>query len=181
MTVKQFRRNARRKRQDIIIPTDKIRMVSEVHIRADIPNEEELQKSLDKLLVIVHKNDDGTYNLITGWKDYVIAVKNDIKKINAIPVKETNRDDFLCDLSKEFRNINELIVPKDFKNRPPRQEKLNTYIRQVKYAIEKHRLYDYLNEKPVTVDKDNVILDGYTRYLALKSIGYNQDIPVRKV
>ena len=180
MTVKQFRVIARRKKQYEIIPVNLIRVVSDIHMGNDVPHILELNKPTNQLLVIAHKNDDGTYNLITGWKDYIIAVRDDIKKIKAVLVDELNRDEFLrwLSASTDWVRLDDIHIPDCFQARPPRKEKLDGYIKEVKTAIQKHSLTDYLDVKPITIDKNNVLTDGFIRYLALKALGYKDEIPV---
>lgn len=180
MTVKQFRAIARRKKQYEIIPTNLIRVVSDIHKDNDVSHILELNKPTNQLLVIAHRNDDGTYNLITGWKDYFIAVRDDIKKIKAVLVDEVNRDEFLrwLSASTDWVRLDDIHIHGSFQARPPKKEKLDGYIKEVKTAIQKHSLTDYLDVKPITIDKNNVLTDGFTRYLALKALGYKDEIPV---
>ena len=180
MTVKQFRKEARRKQMCIKIPVKLIRLVSDIHIDVTNCDVFALEKPVQNLLVIVHKNDDGTYDLIMGWKDYVVAVRDNLEEINAVLVKETNRDEFLHRLSTRmiWLKLNDINIPKCFSSHPPKEEKLNTYKNQIKTAIERYSLSDYLNAKPITIDKNNVLVDGYTRYLVLKELNYKQEIPV---
>ena len=180
MTVKQFRAIARRKKQYEIIPTNLIRVVSDIHKDNDVSHILELNKPTNQLLVIAHRNNDGTYNLVTGWKDYIIAVRDGIKKIKAVLVDEVNRDEFLrwLSVSTEWIGLDDIHIPDCFAAYPPRKEKLDGYIKEVKTAIQKHSLTDYLDVKPITIDKNNMLADGFTRYLALKALGYRDEIPV---
>lgn len=59
-----------------------------------------------------------------------------------------------------------------------KKEKIDKCIEQIKTAVEKYTLSDYLDGKPIKVNKDNVLQDGYTRYIALKTIGYKGKFPV---
>ena len=180
MTVKQFRAIARRKKQYEIIPTNLIRVVSDIHKDNDVSHILELNKPISQLLVIAHKNNDGTYNLVTGWKDYMIAVRDGIKEIKAVLVDELNRDEFLrwLSASTDWVRLDDIHIPDCFAAYSPRKEKLDVYVEEVKTAIQKHSLTDYLDVKPITIDKNNVLVDGYTRYLALKMLGYRDEIPV---
>ena len=180
MTVKQFRAIARRKKQYEIIPINCIRLVSAIHMENNDSRILEISKPTNQLLVIAHKNDNGTYNLITGWKDYIIAVRDGIKKIKAVLVDEVNRDEFLrwLSASTDWVRLDDIHIPDCFQARPSRKEKLDVYVEEVKTAIQKHSLTDYLDVKPITIDKNNILVDGYTRYLALKMLGYRDEIPV---
>lgn len=178
MTIKQFRTLARKNENYETIPVDCIKIVSDIHNSSH--NVSELHKSINRLLVIVHKNNDNTYSLITGWKDYVIAVRDNIKEINAVLVEETSRDEFLYNLStsKEWVNLDDIHIPNCFKTRPPKKSKLTSYTDQVKNAVQKYNLSDYLDNKPIVINKDNVLIDGYTRYLALQKLNYKDKFPV---
>ena len=180
MTIKQFRAIARRKKQYEIIPTNLIRVVSAIHMENNDSRILEISKPTNQLLVIAHKNDDGTYNLITGWKDYIIAVRDNIKEIKAVLVDEVNRDEFLhwLSASTEWVRLDDIHIPNCFQAHPPKKEKLDGYIKEAKIAIQKYALSDYLDIKPITIDKNNMLTDGYTRYLALKTLRYRDEIPV---
>lgn len=180
MTIKQFRTLARRKGAYETIPVNLIRIVSDIHMGNDVPMIFALQKPINKLLVIVHKNDDGTYNLITGWKDYIIAVRDDIKEIKAVLVNETTREEFLHNMSNEmvWLKLKDITIPKCFSSHPPKEEKLREYKIGIANAVNRGCLSDYLNEKPITINKDNVLVDGYTRYIILKRLKYECEIPV---
>lgn len=178
MTVKQFRTLARKNRNYEVIPVDRIKIVSDIHNNSH--NVSELHKSINRLLVIAHKNNDGTYNLITGWKDYAVAVRDNIKEIKAVLVEEASRDEFLYNLSisQEWVTLEDIRIPNCFKTRPPKKSKLTSYTDQVKNAVQKYNLSDYLDIKPIVINKDNVLIDGYTRYLALQKINYKDKFPV---
>ena len=183
MTIKQFRTISRRKKRYEIIPVDLIRLVSDIHMNTDvfhILEIREITKPTNQLLVIAHKNEDGTFNLITGWRDYAFAVWNDIKEIKAVLVDEVNRDEFLhwLSASTDWVKLDDIHIPDCFSNSPPKKEKLNDCVEDVKTAIQYHSLTDYLDVKPIKIDKNNVLTDGYTRYLALKSLEYKDEIPV---
>ena len=183
MTVKQFRTLARQTGAYETIPVNLIRIVSDIHKgKADVSTIFALQKPINKLLVIVHKNDDGTYNLITGWKDYLIAQRDEIEKIKAVLVNETTREEFLHNMSSEmvWRKLNDISIPKCFLSHPPKGEKLNVYMSEVTDAVNTGYLYDYLDTKPITINKDNVLVDGYTRYIILKKLGYEYKIPIKR-
>lgn len=179
-SIKQFRTLARKNGTYEIIPVSLIRIVSDIHIGNDVPMIFALQKPTDKLLAIVHKNDDGTYNLITGWKDYIIAVRDDIKEIKAVLVNETTREEFLHNISTEtiWLKLDDISISKCFSLHPPKDEKFDTYMSEITNAVYAGYLFDYLDKKPITINKHNVLIDGYTRYLALKEIKYKQKIPV---
>ena len=179
MTVKQFRTLSGNKGRFVSIPVDSIRLVSDIHKKKPA-DASKINKPYKNLLVIVHKNKDDTYDLITGWRDYIIAVRDGVKEIKAILVKETTRDDFIHSLSDsvDWITLDRIVVPSCFENNQPNKEKLDFYINQVKTAVENYALSDYLEIKPITVDDKNILVNGYTRYLALQKLGYKQKIPV---
>lgn len=182
MTVKEFRTLSRKKKNYEMIPVSLIRMVSDVHLVMDMSKIRNLSKPIKDILVIVHKNDDGTYNLIVGWKDYIIAIRDGIKEIKAILVNETNRDEFLHTISTstDWVKLDNIHIPNCFTTHPPKKAKLNNYINDVRIAIKRYSLSDYLDKKPIVIDNNNVLMDGYTRYLALKTLNYKDKIPVIK-
>ena len=83
MTVKQFRTLSGNKGRFVSIPVDSIRLVSDIHKKKPA-DASKINKPYKNLLVIVHKNKDDTYDLITGWRDYIIAVRDGVKEIKAI-------------------------------------------------------------------------------------------------
>lgn len=59
--------------------------------------------------------------------------------------------------------LNEIHINKQFQRTPPRQEKLD----KVRDFYEKHGKLD----KPIKVNAQHYLIDGYTRYLIAKEIG----------
>lgn len=173
MTVKEFRALARKSGKIRKIPVSMIRMIEKVHYNSDLSQIPSLNKDKNKLLVILHDNKDCTYNLITGWKDYTIAIRDGIKTINAVLVDSVTRDKFYAELSDstEWVTLPEIIIPSSFKKSPHT-------ITNMKEALRTNTISEYLDTKPITISKNNTLIDGYTRYLALKFIRYQGKFPV---
>lgn len=180
MTVKKFRALARKSGKIRKIPVSMIRMIEKVHYNSDLSQIPSLNKDKNKLLIILHDNKDCTYNLITGWKDYTIAIRDGIKTINAVLVDSVTRDKFYAELSDstEWVTLPEIIIPSSFKKSPPKEEKLHNTIMNMKEALRTNTISEYLDTKPITISKNNTLVDGYTRYLALKFIRYQGKFPV---
>lgn len=180
MTVKEFIALARKSGKIRKIPVSMIRMIEKVHYSSDLSQIPSLNKDKNKLLVILHDNKDCTYNLITGWKDYTIAIRDGIKTIDAVLVNSATRDKFYAELSDstEWVTLPEIIIPSSFKKSPPKEEKLHNTITNMKEALRANTISEYLDTKPITISKNNTLIDGYTRYLALKFIRYQGKFPV---
>jgi hypothetical protein len=121
---------------------------------------------VDKPLV-VNKNDDGTYNLVLGYKGFMVANGINQEEINVIMVKNVSRNSFLRSIKYKFNyeviKVSELKVPDSFANTVVKQNKMEC----IKSYYSKHHTLD----KPVTITKDNIIIDGYARYVFVKNIG----------
>lgn len=181
MTVKEFRALAWKSGKIRKIPVSMIRIIEKVHYNSDLSQIPSLNKDKNKLLVILHHdNKDCTYNLITGWKDYTIAIRDGIKTIDAVLVNSATRDKFYAELSDstEWVTLPEIIIPSSFKKSPPKEEKLHNTITNMKEALRTNTISEYLDTKPITISKNNTLIDGYTRYLALKFIRYQGKFPV---
>ena len=68
--------------------------------------------------------------------------------------------------------LSDIIIPYDFKTTEPKDYKL---IACMKYYNKFGRL-----DKPITVNVDNYLVDGYARYLTAKAVGM-EDVPVKRV
>jgi len=161
----------------IEIPVDKIKLLYQIHIdglkRYDVQrevayyfiNEERVEGT-----IIVHPDLDepGTYNLITGWKNYVDADSIGQDTIKAIVV-DCTRKEFRkmigCVVPYEYVSTDELKVPEGYAKSTVCEGKLNT-IRE--YAERHHQPI-----KPIVVDTDNNIVDGYAQYV------YNKEANVK--
>lgn len=184
MTVKQFRTLARETENYFKIPVTMIRMTEKVHYNKAMNSVPSLDKPRKNLMVIVHYNKyDNTYTLITGWKDYMIAIRDGIKVINAVIVPDLTREDFIRSLSANYDwvQLKDIKISKCFVNSPPKNEKIHKCITEMKQAIREDRVPDYLNRKPITINKEGYLIDGYTRYIALKILLYKRAFPVRKI
>lgn len=68
--------------------------------------------------------------------------------------------------------ISDIIINDTFSNTIPSESKMS----KVKRYVEENGKQD----KPIVVNKNNVLLDGYVRYLVLKNLGY-EDALVKKL
>ena len=159
--IKDFRDANRDKA--VTIEVNNIYLISKIHKKS--PAEDLGEK--DNLMVIVHPFKDG-YALITGWRDYQIALRDGETKIKALVVN-IQRGNFMRNFKKKAK-VGSIIVPKSFKEHPPKKEKIDA-------AVKFYRRWGIF-DKPVTL-KGNCLTDGYARLIAAQQLGVKR-IPVRR-
>lgn len=147
----------------VTIEVNNIYLTSKVHKQSST---EDLGKK-ENLMAIVHPFKDG-YALITGWRDYQIALRDGETKIKALVVN-IRRGDFMRNFKKKVK-VGTIIVPKAFEAHPPKKEKIDA-------AVEFYRRWGVF-DKPVTL-KGNCLTDGYARLIAAQQLGVKH-IPVRR-
>lgn len=70
-------------------------------------------------------------------------------------------------IEKQIVKVEKIKIPLKFLKHPPKQEKINNYRNRFW-----HNKIDFCSDKPITVDEDYVLVDGYITYLILKEF-YN--------
>jgi hypothetical protein len=85
-------------------------------------------------------------------------------------VVNMKRGDFMRQYGDTYLPLSEIYVLEHFAKSTPRDWK----IRRVKDRLGAKKKLD----KPITINKDHYIVDGYTRYLVAREIGM-QYVPVR--
>lgn len=153
----------------IEIPLENVKLLYQVHIdglsRYNLSGEINYFKNHDKLItgsIIVHKDleDNESFNLVSGWKNYVIANALNQGTIKSIVV-EGNRNMFKkrigCIAGYETVATDNLRVPDFFAKTKVNDEKL---IEIHEYQISHHQPL-----KPIVVNKNNLIVDGYAQYI----------------
>ena len=151
----------------IMIPLSKIRLVDEIHLKGN-PAYECRHLPRSELCVIVRKAFDG-YVLVSGWADYMDCIKSGYGKVKAIVTNYTH-EHFLRIYGDTYLPITELKVPQCMAESTPKPWKL----RRVRDRLGAKCKLD----KPITIDHNKVILDGYTRYLVALEIGMVY-VPIR--
>lgn len=143
----------------IKIPLSSIALVEAVHLRGN-PNYQYKHKSPEDCLVVVRQATNG-YVLVSGWADYQECLNEGYETVNAIVTNHTCGE-FMRKFSHTYVPIERIVIPPHMEKSTPREWKLE---RVRKRLGTKNRL-----DKPITVDRDYVLLDGYTRYLVAKEI-----------
>ncbi len=165
------------KSNTVEIPIERIKLLYQVHIdglkRYDVSKMNAYYRINNAPVigtVIVHPdiNDLGNFNLLTGWNHYVIADSIGQETINAIVVN-CDRKSFKklagCIMPYEYMRTDELKVPEIYARSTVSEQKLN----DIKEYVERY----HQPIKPIIVDVDNGILDGYAQYI------YNKETNVR--
>lgn len=164
------------------IPVDKIKLLYQIHIdglrRNDMSKHIEYYKtnglSVDSL-VIVQIDGSGNYNLITGWRTYVIAdgIGQDTVKAIVVNCSRKELKKMLgCVVPYNYVSTDELKVTEKFAANTVSSEKIDT-IRE--YYEKCHQPY-----KPIVVDANGYIIDGYAQYVYNKAAGIKTSQVIRK-
>ncbi len=146
--------------------------------RFDIKDTKEKVETLSP--IAVRPIEDGKYSLVIGATLYFSAKILDIPKLPAV-ITDMNHDEFMAKklphLSKDATSKNkkdvkkvegetpiaEIVVPKAFLNTQPNPKKIKDTINYYK----SHGKFD----KPVVLrGEDNLLIDGYKRYVAAKEM-----------
>ncbi|WP_143322751.1 hypothetical protein [Clostridium sp. HBUAS56010] len=165
------------KSNTVEIPMEKIKLLYQVHIdglkRHDISKTNAYYRINNVPVtgtIIVHPDveDPGNFNLLTGWHYYVIADSIGQETINAIMIN-CDRKSFKkmigCVRPYNYVKTDDLKVPEIYARSTVSEQKLNSI---KEYAERYHQPI-----KPIIVDVDNSILDGYAQYI------YNKETNVR--
>lgn len=149
------------------IPVSDIVLKEKCHIKA-MNDGHTITGGKQNPCVIVTEDTSGKYNLLIGWADYMLAVQNGEKEIPAIIMDKNKyennitRKDFIkwVSLKPEFDDLKNIKVDKSFVQSPPHKYKIDNVRQQ---AIDDTTIY--FIKHPIIVSEDNIVLDGYTRYL----------------
>ena len=157
----------------IQIPMSLIVLKESIH-KKNTPTE--IFPETDKPIVahlIGNGKDCDKFRLIIGWKEYHSALQHNKEFINVILVPDKNRYCFIRRMEgKQEFPLKRIFVSRAFLETSPAEEKINR-------AIEYYKLNNCF-DKPVVVDRNNYIVDGYTRYLAAMQLGIKR-VPVKVV
>lgn len=166
------------------IPVDKIKLLSQIHIdglrRNDMSRHINYYKtnelSIGSVVIVQHDKDgSGNYNLITGWRTYVIAdgIGQDTVKAIVVNCSRKELKKMLgCVVPYNYVSTDELKVTDKFSKSTVSSEKLNP-IRE--YDEKCHQPY-----KPIVIDANGYIIDGYAQYVYNKEAGIKMSQIIRK-
>lgn len=171
----------------VMINPNDIILEEEVHLKG-IPiflrNVEYYKSNPMKRPLIIRPLDNGRYALVMGIIRYAIArllnigevpaiIKNiyHYELVQAMGIHDKNYDRIKTpNGTQTLISIENITIPKEFLKHYVRKEKLN---QEIKYFKE----YGYLSE-PVKVNNDNVLVDGYSRYIVAGKLGLKK-VPVK--
>lgn len=164
------------------IPVDKIKLLYQIHI--DGLRRNNMSKHINyyrtnglsvSSLVIVQNDGSGNYNLITGWRTYVIAdgIGQDTVKAIVVNCSRKELKKMLgCVVPYNYVSTDELKVTEKFAVSTVSDEKLGA-IRE--YDEKCHQPY-----KPIVIDANGYIIDGYSQYVYNKEAGIKMSQVIRK-
>ena len=156
------------KNEIIEIPMADIRLTEYVH-KTGFYQPPKQHKSRKDCIVLVRTRIDGKYSLVSGWDDFMECKRNGYYSVQAI-VTNPHKGDFLRLYSTVYMPLEDIVIPEFMANTKPASWK----IKRVRDRLgDKQQL-----DKPITIDHNNVLRDGYTRYLVAKEQGI-RFVPVR--
>lgn len=153
------------------VPLDSIRLYDSIHINAKSSIEKDVQYyiSKDKKVttpMIVRKAEDG-YVLLAGWKYFQLAHALSQDTVRVFVTDSEDRISLMkaigCYAPLKVCRITELLVPSKFDCTVVNPEKLESI-----------KTYDYkyhAQMKPIVVNKDMLIVDGYAQYVYNRNMG----------
>ena len=116
--------------------------------------------------LLVRKTTNG-YALLAGWKHYKLAKELGQEKVNVIVVDFKSRRRLMKAIGcyNEFKvcKLTELKIPAKFDVTVVNPQKLE--------AIKEYDYKYHAPMKPITVDKDMLIVDGYAQYVYNRNMG----------
>lgn len=166
MMIKKFRELY--KDRAVPVRLDSIVLTEHCHKKAFEKNSK-ISKLKSDPMCIVHANDDGTYSLIVGYRDYITAKNSGMEEISVIPVSDTSRRNFLksLDMTFEMYELSKIHPPKGWT--PPSPKKIRS-------CIDSYEKTGTLG-KQIVISPDGTILDGYSAVCAAERLGI-KSIPV---
>lgn len=158
MTISEFKKEYASQAVELFL--DEIHLTDKVHQAGlYIPND----KKPEDLLIVVRETSNEEYVLVCGWADYMEASARHLEKIRCIVVDEKSRAAFMHRYNNKYIKTAKIIIPECFAETIPSSEKVKA---KVEY-YEKHGKF----QKPITISKNNILVDGYINYLIAKEKG----------
>lgn len=175
--IREFRRKFRRAAEII--------SVKDIILEENIHKQQETEALKDRgteLTVVVSKC-GGKYALVTGWGDYHRVLARKSPTIKGIVLKEginrrkfiktimnnasnlENCDDMLANglMTEALVDVSSIIIPSKY---------LTTSVGKKKLEAAKQYIRENGNiDKPVSIDENGCLTDGYSRYVAAKECG----------
>lgn len=150
-----------------IVPMDSIMLTEKIHKRGVFQRPAEINKEEKDVPLIIRGIDDGKYSLVCNWRVYKLHEADGDEFAKAIII-DANRKQFFNFLSTQTKylplmDINEIEIKEEFKQHPPQRYKIDN-------AADYYKRYGRI-DKPVVIDENRVLVDGYARYCAAKELG----------
>lgn len=141
----------------IEIPVENIVLTEKIHHQGNL-----IKQPVENPVIITRPLYDNKYSLVLGWAEYIHAKENNMQTIRCI-LTQDSRNKFIRKNLRGTEYINAIQIPQQFKNSPPRPEKIQQKI-------------DYYKEHgqfrcKLRIDKTGKLYDGYATYLASQQLG----------
>lgn len=123
--------------------------------------------------IVLRKISKNNYQLLFGLKQLITAKLLNLSYVDAVIVSCSRKEliNYLNNLykSEDIKTLdtNNIKIPEPFTKTPPRKEKVKLKKQLINQGI----------IKPIEINENNVLTDGYITYLILKEKGYTE-IPV---
>lgn len=139
------------------ILVENIVLTENIHHRGNL-----IKQPVENPVIIARPIDNNQYSLVLGWAEYIHAKENNMQTIKCI-LTQDSRNKFIRQNLRGTEYINSIKIPQQFKNSPPRPEKVQQKI-------------DYYNEygqfkRKLRIDNTGKLYDGYATYLASQQLG----------
>lgn len=139
------------------IPVESIVLTEKIHNHGNL-----VKQPVENPVIIARPLNDNKYSLVLGWAEYIHAKESNMKKINCI-LTQDNRSKFIRKNLRGTEYINAIQIPQQFKNSPPRPEK-------VQQKIDYYKEHGQFKRK-LRIDNTGKLYDGYATYLASQQLG----------
>lgn len=159
MTITKFRET--NKDRAVTLPLSIINLTETCHKKA-LEKNSKVSKLTAEPMCIVRENEDGTYDLIIGYRDYITAKNSEAEEVKAIIIPDKSRNRFLksLDMTFEMYEVEKIHPPKGWI--PPATEKIQS-------CKESYELTGTFG-KPIVISPDGTILDGYAAVCAAQAV-----------
>lgn len=166
MTISEFKKEYASQAVELFL--DEIHLTEKTHQSGlYTPND----KKPEELLIVVRETPDEEFSLICGWADYTEASTRHLNKIRCI-VTEDSRAAFMHRYNNKYIKTAKIIIPQCFAETIPSAGKVKA---KMEY-YEKHGRF----EKPITISRNNILVDGYINYLIAREKGIKK-LPCRVI
>jgi hypothetical protein len=147
------------------IPVDSIVLTSTIHKSGNLRINHHKDENL---VVVVTPLNDGKFNLVVGWNEYMTAKTRGLTEIRCV-ITNDDRDVFLRK-NLIMYPIDQIQIPLEFMQNPPREEKI---MEKLNYFRNNCRF-----KRKIQINPSGVLEDGYATYIAAQRLGLKK-VPIK--